>query len=498
MNTLILILIPAGVGVLAGFAGRASATLARLLTFAGLLAAAILAIVTAIGPAKALFGSGNGHWFAAVQAGWVPRLGIHLQLGLDGLSLTLILLTLFLGMVATVMAGREIRSRWGLFYANMNWTLAGMIGVFLALDLFEFFLFWELMLIPMFLLIAVWGREGRKKAALRFFIFTQAGSMVLIISIIALAMGYFHKTGTLSFSLFDLKAAGLPPTVAFWAMLAMLVGLAVKMPVVPLHNWQPAAYAQAPAVVALLLGGAMAKTGAYALIRFLHPLFPHATDAFAPVGMAFAVATILYGGFLTYAQSDFRRIIAYSSISHMGYILLGLFAWTQLALQGAVMQMVAHGLTVGGLFVLAAALHARMGTSDIYRMKGLWYSVPRLGGMGLVFALASMGLPGLANFIGEFLVLLGTFPVSYPAVAFGVLGVVVSVIYALMWMHRIYQGPQRSDLNLLDGSGREMAVMGAIVLLILWLGLYPQPLFHAVGPALDTLRHLAGALPAQA
>lgn len=493
MNALILILIPAGAGVLAWLAGQEDGRWSRLITITGFLVTALWAIVTAMQPATPFFGAGNGTWFSALNAAWIPRFGIHLQLGLDGLSVTMILLSLFLGLVATAVSEREIGSRKGLYYANLNWTMAGMIGVFLALDLFLFFLFWELMLIPMFLLIAIWGREQRRAASLRFFIYTQAGGLLLLISIIVLALGYYQHTGSLSFSLFSLKSAGLPPMLAYWAMLGMLAGLAVKIPAVPLHNWQPSTYAQAPAPVAILLGGAMAKTGAYALIRFLHPLFPHATAEFAPIGMAIGVAGILYGGFMAYAQSDFRRIIAYSSIGHMGYVILGLFAWTQLALQGTVIQMVAHGLTIGGLFVLVAALNSRIGSTDLSRLGGIWHNAPRLGAMGLVFALASLGLPGLANFLGEFVVLLGSYKVSYVLTAIAILGLIVSVIYATMWMHRIFQGPRRADIDILDGNGQEMAVLGAIVILLLWLGMYPQPLFHTVGPALQVLRHLAGA-----
>ncbi|MDM7916182.1 MAG: NADH-quinone oxidoreductase subunit M, partial [Candidatus Eisenbacteria bacterium] len=362
------------------------------------------------------------------RAAWVAPFGISYHLGMDGLSLLLVLLTGLLGAIASAASWHQVHERAGAFHGSLLLLLAGIAGVFLALDLFLFYFFWELMLVPMYFLIGLWGYGDRVKAAIKFFVFTFLGGLFMLAAILGIAIAHWRATGALTFDLPELIGTPLPPGLAFGLMLGFFVGLAVKLPAVPIHSWLPDAHTQAPTAGSVILAGIMLKTGGYGFLRFLVPLFPDAAAQFAPVAMALGVAGILYGAFLSYPQSDLKRLVAYTSVSHLGFVLLGVFAGTPLALRGAVMEMIAHGLSTGALFVVAGIVQERCGTRDFSRLGGLWTVAPRLGGFSLFFALASLGLPGLANFVAELLVLLGTFQVSPLAAALRTLGFVVSVI----------------------------------------------------------------------
>ena len=281
-------------------------------------------------------------WLVFYSAEWIPRFGISFTLAMDGLSLILVLLTFVLGAIAIVSSWNEDNQRQGFFQANILWTLAGVVGVFLALDLFLFFLFWEVMLVPMYLLIAIWGHEGRAYASMKFFIFTQLSGLLMLVAILVLAKLHHDATGVYSFSYFDLLGTQIDPQVAFWLMLGFFIAFIVKLPVFPFHTWLPDAHTQAPTAGSVILAGILLKTGAYGLIRFTVPLFPEAALSFAPIAMMLGVAGILYGAVLAFAQTDFKRLVAYSSVSHMGFVVLGVFAWNSLALQGAVIQLVAQ------------------------------------------------------------------------------------------------------------------------------------------------------------
>jgi NADH-quinone oxidoreductase subunit M len=455
--------------------------------------------------AHAPAGAGTGPesvWFEQVRLTWIPQWGISFHLGMDGLSLLMALLTVFLGLMAVSASWTEITARTGFFHFNLLWVLAGVLGVFTALDLFLFFVFWEVMLVPMYFLIALWGHGGRTRAAIKFFIYTQGSGLLLLVGILALVLLHRAATGLLSFDYFALQEAALAPVTASWVMLGFFVAFAVKLPAVPFHPWLPDAHTEAPTGGSVILAGVLLKTGAYGLIRFVVPLFPQAAAAFAPAAMTLGVLSILYGALLAFAQSDLKRLVAYSSVSHMGFILLGVFALNARALQGAVMQMIAHGITTGALFMLVGALQARLHTREMADMGGLWARLPRIGAIGLLFAIASLGLPGLGNFVGEFLVLLGTYAVS-PTFAFlGVLGPVAAVLYALLLVQKTFHGPPRAGVEPPDFSARETAVMGVMIGLIVWLGLYPQPVFDIVAPVGRALNEstvafsaLAGVLP---
>lgn len=476
-----LILIPAVGGLFAWYAERWGNAWPRWISLVAMVVALGLGLWIWIAPADGAIHAGD--WLAQTQWQWIPRFGITVHLAIDGISLMLILLTCFLGIVSVAASWSEIRERVGFFHFNLLWTLAGSIGVFLALDLFLFFFFWELMLVPMFLLIALWGHENRVYASFKFFIFTQGSGLLMLVSILALVFLHYHATRILSFDYFDLLGTPMAQSTARWVMLGFFVAFAVKLPAVPFHTWLPDAHTEAPTAGSIVLAGILLKTGAYGLLRFVMPLFPEAAFDFHPVAMSLGVIGIVYGAFLAFAQHDLKRLIAYSSVSHLGFVLLGIFAANELAYQGAVMQMLAHGISTGALFFLVGALQARMHTRDLDRMGGLWETVPRLAAIGLFFAIASLGLPGLGNFVGEFLVLLGAFRVSIPITAVAAVGLVMAAIYALVLVQKAFHGPNRERWVLADLAPREMSALVAMVAIIVWLGLYPQPVLDATAPA---------------
>ena len=494
---LVLFLLAAGAG--AWFAERLGPQGPR---WAALLALAlalafVLGVAAALPPAGGLLATDPADpasWLLHWRATWIPRFGIALEFALDGVSLILLVLTLLLGLVAVVSGWQEIDVRPGLFHASLLWTLAGVVGVFTALDLVLFFLFWEVMLVPMYLLIAIWGHEDRAAAAMKFFIFTQASGLLLLFAVVVLAW-QAAGTGPLSFSYFDLLAAPLDPRLGFWLMLGFFAAFVVKLPGFPLHSWLPDAHTQAPTAGSVLLAGILLKTGAYGLLRFCLPLFPQASRDFAPVAMLLGVAGILYGAVLAFGQRDVKRLVAYSSISHMGFVLLGLYTFNALGLQGAVMQMVTHGVSTAALFMLAGSLQQRLHTRDMARMGGLWTQAPRMGACALFFALASLGLPGLGNFIAEFLVFFGVFAVApWLAVAAG-LGMVAAAVYALWLVQRVFHGEAAPDLVLADFDRRELVAMYTMMASLLWLGLYPQPVLDLTQPVIDGLVPWLDGLP---
>lgn len=433
--------------------------------------------------------SGQDVWLVQLKLDWIPRFGIGLQLALDGLSLLLALLTVFLGLMAVGCSWTEIQERVGFFHFNLLWSLAGVLGVFLALDLFLFFFFWEVMLVPMYFLIGIWGHENRVYAAIKFFIFTQASGLLMLLAILALVFVHHHHTGVYTFDYFELLGTVIEPAAAFWIMLGFFIAFAVKLPVVPFHTWLPDAHTEAPTAGSVILAGVLLKTGAYGLIRFVVPLFPEAAAAFAPAAMLLGVIGILYGAILAFAQSDVKRLVAYTSISHLGFVLLGVFAWNAWALQGAVMQMLAHGISTGALFMLAGAVQERLHTREMAQMGGFWASAPRFGAVTLFFAVASLGLPGLGNFVGEFLVLLGAYRVDVTFTVLAALGLVGATVYALILVQKTFHGEPRAVLA--DLGARDMVLMAAMIMIIIGLGLYPQPVLDAAEPALEGLRQFA-------
>jgi len=458
-------------------------------------------LVYEIWTAMPVAGEADLEWYAYVKLPWIPRFGISAFLAMDGLSLLLVALTLFLGIVAVVSSWTEIEEREGFFQFNILWTLAGVVGVFTAFDLFLFFFFWEVMLIPMYFLIAIWGHEDRSYAAMKFFLFTQVSGLLMLLAIVGLVYVHYDASGDISFNYFDLlgseAAAG---GLAMWLMIGFFIAFIVKLPGVPFHTWLPDAHTQAPTGGSVILAGILLKTGAYGLIRFVVPLFPESAMQFRWPGMLLGAISVVYGGYMAYSQSDFKRLVAYSSVSHMGFVLLGVFAWNQVAVQGAVMQMIAHGFSTAALFMMAGALQQRLHTREMDRMGGLWMRAPRMGAVAMFFVVASLGMPGLGNFVGEFMVLVGAFQVDVALTVFAALGLVVAAVYALSLMQRTFQGqavaggPAAQLTSFSDFGFREMSVMVLMMIALVWLGIYPQPVLDMSGPVVEALRAM-GATP---
>jgi NADH-quinone oxidoreductase subunit M len=327
---------------------------------------------------------------------------------------------------------------------------------------------------------------------MKFFLFTQISGLFMLLSILAFVFAAADLTGNFTFNYFDLVGLNLDPDLAWWLMLGFFVAFVVKLPGFPFHTWLPDAHTQAPTAASVLLAGILLKTGAYGLIRFTVPLFPEAAMEIAQVAMLLGAIGVVYGAIMAFAQDDFKRLVAYSSVSHMGFVLIGIFAWRELTLQGSVMQMVAHGLSTAALFMIAGALQHRLHTRDVSEMGGLWKDMPRMGAIAMFFIIASLGMPGLGNFVGEFMILMGTFQVNVPITVFASLGLIVAAVYSLVAMQRVFQGAPTADRNLQDFDLREVATMVLMMLGLVYLGVHPQPVFDMVEPALTSLYQLTG------
>jgi NADH-quinone oxidoreductase subunit M len=413
-----------------------------------------------------------------IRVAWISRFNIEFALGLDNLSIILVILTLFLALICILVSWHEIKTKTGFYYFNLLASIAGIIGVFTAIDMFLFFFFWEVMLLPMTALIAIWGHEQRHFAAIKFFIFTQVSSLLMLIAIIAMAYLHVQQTGRLSFYYPDWQVMTLSANVSFYIMLGFFIAFAVKLPSVPVHSWLPDAHTQAPTAGSVLLAGVLLKTGAYGLIRFVILLFPQASQEFAPIASILGVVSILYGAKMAFAQQDFKRLVAYSSISHMGFVMLALFSLNAIAYQGAVLTMVAHGLSSAALFSLAGMVYSRIHSRSLADMGGFWLSAPRMGGFALAFAAAAFGLPGLANFVGEFLSLVGAYQTFPVAVMFAALGLIGSAIYGMYLFQSSFQGQQKQAIT--DFSRREIFVCSSLLLLLIVFGLFPQLVLQKV------------------
>ncbi|OPY60083.1 MAG: NADH-quinone oxidoreductase subunit M [Syntrophorhabdaceae bacterium PtaU1.Bin034] len=432
-----------------------------------------------------------GPWIREFNVPWVPPLGMSFHLAADGITVVLVALTAFLGCAANLASWSEIRERKGFFSLCYTWTLAGVFGVFLAVDLFLFYFAWELMLVPMFFMIALWGHEDRFRAAVKFFIFTQISGLFMLVSILGLYSVHGSSTGAYTFDYTALLNTPVQHGVAMLLLLGFLAAFLVKLPAVPFHTWLPDAHTQAPTAGSVILAGLLLKTGAYGLIRFAIPLFPAQAQELSILPAILGVTGILYGAILAFAQTDLKRLIAYTSVSHMGFVLLGIFAGNDTAFKGALLQIVAHGLSTGALFILVGALQERIGTRELGRMGGLWGVVPRFGGVWMFFALASLGLPGLGNFVGEFMVVLGTYQENGPLAVAAAFGFVLSTVYSLWMVQRAFFGENRHGWSISDLSLKEMGVMTAIIIPLLWLGLYPQPFIRKADEASLTVRKAA-------
>lgn len=419
-------------------------------------------------------------WAHEFKVNWIERFGITIHLAMDGLSVLMVTLTGLLGVLSVLCSWNEIQNRVGFFHLNLMWILGGVVGVFLAADLFLFFFFWEMMLVPMYFLIALWGHSGSKGktriyAATKFFIFTQASGLVMLVAILGLVLVHYNATGVLTFNYADLLKTPLTPTAEYLLMLGFFIAFAVKFPVVPFHSWLPDAHAQAPTAGSVDLAGILLKTAAYGLMRFALPLFPNASAEFAPIAHWLGVFAIVYGALLSFAQTDIKRLVAFSSVSHMGFVLIAIYSGSQIALQGAVVQMMAHGLSAAALFILCGQLYERLHTRDMRQMGGIWSRMPYLPAISLFFAAAALGLPGTGNFVGEFLILLGSFEKAMWVTIIAATGLVFGSVYSLIMIHRAHFGAAKSDAPLQGLKPRELIMVLGLAVLLILLGVYPQP-----------------------
>ncbi|MCY3538460.1 MAG: NADH-quinone oxidoreductase subunit M [bacterium] len=418
----------------------------------------------------------------------IGRLGVEWHLGVDGISLLLVLLTTVLVPIALAASG-GINHRIGLFVA-MNLLLeAGLIGVFLSLDLFLFFVFFEAILVPMALIIGIWGSENRVYAAVKFFLYTALGSALMLAGIIALALIHRDQMGFISFSYFGMLDLDLGVTAQRWLFGAFLVAFAIKVPVFPLHTWLPDAHVEAPTAGSVLLAGVLLKLGTYGLLRFNLPLFPEATLDFVPLLATLAVIGVIYGAVVAIVQHDLKKLVAYSSVSHLGFIVLGTFALTSQSLEGSVIQMVNHGLTTGALFLLVGMIYERRHTKKIADFGGLASSMPVFAGVFLFIAFASIGLPGLNGFVGEFLILIGSYPTLPVYTVLAATGVILAAIYLLWAYERVFTGEITDPANrqVKDLSISETLIFVPLVALIIVLGVYPKVALDVIGPSTDAV-----------
>jgi NADH-quinone oxidoreductase subunit M len=495
MILLWLILVPLLGGILAWMLGRRLPPAARWVSLMAMLLELILSVQLWREHVDHVSLFEQGNWFKAFTWPWVPQYGINLYLAMDGLSLLMVVLTAVLGVIAVIASWSEIQERLGFFHFNLLWVLAGVTGVFLSLDLFLFYFFWEMMLIPMYFLIGIWGHEHRIYASTKFFIFTQASGLLMLLAILGLYFVHYRTTGIYTFKYDELLGTAMAPRVAMLLMLGFFVAFAVKLPAFPFHPWLPDAHTEAPTAGSVVLAGVLLKTGAYGLIRFVVPLFHDAAVQFAPIGMTLGVIGIVYGAMLAFGQNDLKRLVAYTSVSHLGFVMVGVFAWNTLALQGVIMQMICHGFSTGSLFVLVGTMQERIHTRDMREMGGMWETVPRMGAIGMFFALASMGLPGLGSFVAEFLILVGSYQVSPVLTIIAAVGLIAATVYSLWIIHRTFYGEKHREWRIPDLSFRHLLVFGAMMIALLWLGLFPQTVLDTAKPALDRLESSASLVP---
>jgi NADH-quinone oxidoreductase subunit M len=422
---------------------------------------------------------------------WIPGLEAHFKVGVDGISLWLVLLTTFLTPLTLIASSKAIDRHVREFTAAFLVLEIGMIGAFVAIDIFLFYVMWEVMLIPMYLLIGIWGGQRRLYASIKFVIFTMVGSLLMLAAILYLYTQYAAVTGDYTTDLEKLTTLVLPHRAQFWCFAAFALAFAIKIPLFPLHTWLPDAHVEAPTAGSVILAGVLLKFGIYGFMRFAIPLFPWGAHAWTPAIMILSVIGIIYGALVAFAQDDVKKLVAYSSVSHLGFCALGLFAMSTQGIEGSLYAMLSHGLTTGGLFLGIGVLYERRHTRRLSEYGGIWKQMPLFSGMFLVVVMGSAGLPGTSGFVGEFLALFGTFNAGstldyahlYGSLA--ALGVILGAVYLLYMFQKVFFGPLDKAKNgkLPDLSWREWSVFAALIVGILWLGVFPQKILQTMEPS---------------
>jgi NADH-quinone oxidoreductase subunit M len=420
---------------------------------------------------------------------WIADYGIYYFLGIDGISLFLVLLTTFLSVISVIACWADIQDKVKEFMICLLFLETGMIGVFVALDLFLFYVFWEVMLIPMYLLIGIWGNPKRRVyAAVKFFIYTMVGSVLMLVAILVLYFSHGAQTGVYTFDLLELYRFSLPYPVQFWLFLAFGLAFAIKVPMFPFHTWLPDAHTEAPTVGSVLLAAVLLKMGTYGFLRFSIPLFPQAAHAMVPLISILALIGIVYGALVCLVQKDLKRLIAFSSVSHLGFVMLGLFTFNLQGIEGGILQMLNHGFSTGALFLLVGMIYERRHTRLIEDFGGLWKAMPVYSAFFMLVTLSSIGLPGLNGFVGEFLILLGTFQVNRPYAIVGATGIILAAAYMLWMYQRVFFGELTREENrrLKDLTRREVLVLASVAVFIFWIGLFPQTFLSRMEPTVKS------------
>jgi len=439
----------------------------------------------------AMYDAGDAGLQLVERALWIPALNIRYYMAVDGLSILMVLLTTFISMLAIAGSWTAITEQVKSYYIFMLLLEVGMTGVFLAQDLFLFYIFWEFTLVPMYFLIGIWGGSRRVYASIKFFLYTMAGSLLMLLAI--LYMGLTNDTFALP-DLIEQRAAF--AGVQNWLFLGFAIAFAIKVPLFPFHSWLPDAHTEAPTAGSIILAGVLLKMGTYGFMRFNLPLFPGAAQTFAPTIAVLAIIGIIYGAIVSFAQTDVKRLVAYSSVAHLGFVMLGIFSLTEAGLQGAILQGVNHGLSTGALFYLVGVIYEKRHTREMSEFGGLWNVMPIYAALTLIVTLSSMGLPGLNGFVGEFTILLGSMggtealgPNAWIYTAFATSGVILAAVY-LLWMYqRVFMGPLDNPKNqtLKDVNYGQLAIILSFLLFIVWIGVYPSPYFDLMRSTVSVL-----------
>src|SRR5688572_1424625 len=422
-----------------------------------------------------------------MKAMWIPSLGVQYYLGIDGISLLLVLLTTLVGVIATLCSWSSIEHRLKEYYAMMLLLQVGMLGVFMSLDFFLFFVFWEVVLVPMYFLISIWGGPRKQYAAIKFFLYTLMGSIIMLLGGLTLYFQHNKQFGYYTFDIESLMRLQLSPAVETWVFWAFFLGFAVKVPMFPFHTWLPDAHTEAPTAGSVILAAVLLKMGTYGFIRFSLPILPEATRHFVPMMVTLSIIGIIYGALCAMAQQDWKRLVAYSSVSHMAMVMLGMFALNPVGIMGSIIQQLNHGISTGALFLLVGNVYERRHTRQISEYGGLSKVMPTYAAVFLIMTMSSIGLPALNGFIGELLILQGVFVANKIWAAFAASGVVLGAAYMLWLYQRTMFGKIENPKNehLLDLNFREFATYAPLLILAVWIGLYPKPFIDRLQTSVD-------------